>query len=47
MQKPIHAKIIPKCDVIGCQNLKKYTDPKTKKNYCCVECFKKIRAEVI
>ena len=47
IQKPIQAKIIPKCDVIGCKNLKKYTDPKTKKNYCSVDCFKKIRSEVI
>ena len=45
MQKPIQPKIIPKCDVEGCKNIKKYTDPKTKKNYCSVECFKIIRNE--
>ena len=36
-------KPIPKCHVEGCQNLRKYTDPKTGFPYCSVKCFKILR----
>jgi hypothetical protein len=29
-----------KCGVMNCQNIKKYKDPKTKTNYCSVDCYK-------
>jgi len=36
-------KPIPKCYIEGCNNLKKYTDPKTGLPYCSVNCFKILR----
>ena len=36
-------KPICKCHIEGCQNLRKYTDPKTGLPYCSVDCFKKLR----
>ena len=38
-------KQIPKCYVEGCNNLKKYTDPKTGLPYCSVNCFKILRSQ--
>lgn len=38
-------KPIPKCYVEGCNNLKKYTDPKTGLPYCSVNCFKILRSQ--
>ena len=39
-------KPISKCHVEGCQNLRKYTDPKTGFPYCSVKCFKILRSEI-
>ena len=38
-------KPIPKCYIEGCNNLKKYTDPKTGLPYCSVNCFKILRSQ--
>lgn len=38
-------KPIPKCHVAECNNLKKYTDPKTGLPYCSVKCFKVLRSQ--
>ena len=38
-------KPIPKCHVAECNNLKKYTDPKTGLPYCSVKCFKILRSQ--
>ena len=38
-------KQIPKCYVQGCNNLRKYTDPKTGLPYCSVNCFKILRSQ--
>ena len=38
-------KPIPKCHVAECNNLKKYTDPKTGFPYCSVKCFKILRSQ--
>lgn len=46
LQKKRELKETPKCEVEGCKNLKRYTDPLTKKHYCSVNCFKKIRENV-
>jgi hypothetical protein len=32
-----------KCGVMNCSNLKKYRDPKTKVNYCSVDCYKLLK----
>ena len=42
-KKPI--KQIEKCHVEGCNNLRKYKDPKTGFPYCSVNCFKIIRSQ--
>ena len=39
-------KPISKCHVEGCQNLRKYTDPKTGFPYCSVNCFKILRNQI-
>ena len=44
-QKKI-CKPISKCHVEGCQNLRKYTDPKTGFPYCSVQCFKILRNQI-
>ena len=44
-QKKI-CKPIAKCHVEGCQNLRKYTDPKTGFPYCSVQCFKILRNQI-
>ena len=44
-QKKICKPII-KCHVEGCQNLRKYTDPKTGFPYCSVQCFKILRNQI-
>ena len=44
-QKKI-CKPIVKCHVEGCQNLRKYTDPKTGFPYCSVQCFKILRNQI-
>ena len=40
IRKKRQLKEIPECDVEQCHNLKKYTDPHTKKNYCSVACYR-------
>ena len=42
-QQKKEIKSIIKCHVEGCENYKKYTDPKTGFPYCSVECFKILR----
>ena len=39
-------KPISKCYVEGCENLRKYTDPKTGFPYCSVQCFKILRSKI-
>lgn len=31
------------CQVLNCKNQKKYTDPKTKKDYCSLTCYKLLK----
>ena len=45
-QQKKEIKEIPKCHVEGCENLRKYTDPKTGFPYCSVKCFKVLRNNI-
>ena len=45
-QKTKSCKPICKCHVDGCQNIRKYTDPKTGFPYCSVQCFKILRSQI-